>query len=204
MNGLRYIREKMGLSGAALARKLTVSQPTVFEWEHGRRRIPAKQLEQLAQMFDIPKEYFNEISESKQKEIDILIEIAKQKGVTKFEDKELEQASKNLKAALQKLNKATKQKANSFETFEKYISSIQSTASVCNLFAEVLEVYNNKPLLSKILNAIIKSQKIAGDNRLELTQSLRKEITAVLDDAEQAAADSEWHDEHKAEFDELF
>ena len=43
MNGLKYIREKFGLSGAALAKKLTVSQPTVFEWEHGKRKIPVDQ-----------------------------------------------------------------------------------------------------------------------------------------------------------------
>ena len=30
MNGLKYIREKFGLSGAALAKKLTVSQPPEF------------------------------------------------------------------------------------------------------------------------------------------------------------------------------
>ena len=56
-----------------VARKLGVSNAAVSTWEHGRKPIPQKRLEQLSSIFDIPEEYFGEISEIQELEINGLI-----------------------------------------------------------------------------------------------------------------------------------
>lgn len=139
MNGLRFIREQSGISGAALARKLTVSQPTLFEWENGKRNIPPKQAEKLAQIFNLPVEYFGEILEDQAQTVSALIMANHQQETQNAEEQEWEQANKDLKNALRRISKSAKLKANSFDTFQDYISEIQSNASLCNLFADALE-----------------------------------------------------------------
>lgn len=158
MNGLTYIRQKHNISGSALAKRLAVSQPTVFEWEHGKRKIPSKQLIKLSELFDIPEKYFLEISEDEKKEIDTLYEMTIERGKTKFENQEFDRANANLKNALQKINRATKLKANNYEMFEKYISSIQSIASACNLFADVLKVYGTDSIVHDCLTVLLDSK----------------------------------------------
>ena len=73
-------------------------------------------------------------------------------------------------------------------------------------FEKLLDVLSNpnfRFLLDPILDVFI-SQGNAGADRTELIKSLKKEITAVLDDAEQTAKENKWPKEHKEEFDELF
>lgn len=139
MNGLRFIREQSGISGAALARKLTVSQPTLFEWENGKRNIPLKQEEKLAQIFNLPVEYFGEILEDQAQTVSALIMANHQQEIQNAEEQEWKQANKDLKDAMRRISKSAKLKANSFDTFQDYISEIQSNASLCNLFADALE-----------------------------------------------------------------
>lgn len=65
MNGLQFIRLQYGISEAELAKRLTVSQPTVFEWEHGKRRIPESRKKTLSEIFNIPQEYFGNLTDDK-------------------------------------------------------------------------------------------------------------------------------------------
>ena len=163
MNGLKYIREKFGLSGAALAKKLTVSQPTVFEWEHGKRKIPVDQQEKLSKMFNVPSEYFGEILESQIDEID-------------HEFEENEQALKQLKISLQRIGKILKSKANKFDVFSDYTDHLIRCSKICNQFADVLEMYGADQMLQRILTAMIFAKGDESDKDSNLTKALRQEL----------------------------
>ena len=155
MNGLKYIREKFGLSGAALAKKLTVSQPTVFEWEHGKRKIPVDQQEKLSKMFNVPSEYFGEILESQIDEIDRCLEMSRSDDEIDHEFEENEQALKQLKISLQRIGKILKSKANKFDVFSDYTDHLIRCSKICNQFADVLEMYGADQMLQRILTAMI-------------------------------------------------
>ena len=147
MNGLKYIREKFGLSGAALAKKLTVSQPTVFEWEHGKRKIPVDQQEKLSKMFNVPSEYFGEILESQIDEIDRCLEM-----------------------------NILKSKANKFDVFSDYTDHLIRCSKICNQFADVLEMYGADQMLQRILTAMIFAKGDESDKDSNLTKALRQEL----------------------------
>lgn len=70
MNGLRYVREKYKMSITDLAEKLGISRQAVSIWEQSKKPIPEKRLEELSTIFSIPKEYFAEISDIQELEIE--------------------------------------------------------------------------------------------------------------------------------------
>ena len=176
MNGLKYIREKFGLSGAALAKKLTVSQPTVFEWEHGKRKIPVDQQEKLSKMFNVPSEYFGEILESQIDEIDRCLEMSRSDDEIDHEFEENEQALKQLKISLQRIGKILKSKANKFDVFSDYTDHLIRCSKICNQFAEVLEMYEADQMLQRILTAMIFAKGDESDKDSNLTKALRQEL----------------------------
>jgi transcriptional regulator with XRE-family HTH domain len=55
---IRNLRDKAGLSQIELARELQVEQPTVANWEIGRRYPSKKCIDKLATRFDVPKSMF--------------------------------------------------------------------------------------------------------------------------------------------------
>lgn len=63
MNGLNYIRRRCNITIQELADVLGVTRQMVSAWEHGKKEIPAKRKENLAEFFGIPEDYFEEISE---------------------------------------------------------------------------------------------------------------------------------------------
>ena len=176
MNGLKYIREKFGLSGAALAKKLTVSQPTVFEWEHGKRKIPVDQQEKLSKMFNVPSEYFGEILESQIDEIDRCLEMSRSDDEIDHEFEENEQALKQLKISLQRIGKILKSKANKFDVFSDYTDHLIRCSKICNQFADVLEVYGADQMLQRFLTAMIFAKGDESDKDSNLTKALRQEL----------------------------
>ena len=60
-----------------VAKRLGVSRQSVYYWEQGRQPIPKKRLDELSILFNIPKEYLNEITDSQAQEIDKLLENVK-------------------------------------------------------------------------------------------------------------------------------
>lgn len=176
MNGLNYIRKKYGLSGAALAKRLTVSQPTVFEWEHGKRKIPVEQLEKLSEMFNISSEYFGAILESQVEEIDRCLEINRCDDEIDHEFEENEQALKQLKIALQRIGKILKSKANKFAVFSDYTDHLVRCGKICNQFADVLEMYGADHILQSFLTAMICAKGDESDVDSDLTKVLRQEL----------------------------
>lgn len=65
MNGLKYIRSLYGDTGEKLSSKLGVTKVTVSKWENGVSKIPSKRVEQLSQIYSVPKKYFTmELSRS--------------------------------------------------------------------------------------------------------------------------------------------
>ncbi|MBR1709262.1 MAG: helix-turn-helix transcriptional regulator [Clostridia bacterium] len=53
MNVVRELREKMGLQQKDLALKIGVSQPTISEWEHGKKDPSGERLIKLAELFGV-------------------------------------------------------------------------------------------------------------------------------------------------------
>ncbi len=176
MNGLKYIREKYGLSGTALAKKLTVSQPTVFEWEHGKRKIPVEQLEKLSEIFNVPSEYFGEILESQVEKIDNFLKVNRCDDEIDHELEENEQAVKQLKISLQRIGKILKSKANKFDVFSDYTDHLIRCSKICNQFADVLEMYGTDQMLQRFLTAMICAKGDENDNDSSLIKALRQEL----------------------------
>lgn len=203
MCGLQYIREHFNMSIATLSKQIGISYQAISQWEKGIRQIPAKRLNELAILFGIPEQYFLDVKESDIEELDALIRTAKAQAKESYLFSEYENLLKAERQTISKIDRYLKGKDNEQETFQDLTDFMKREIK---RFEKLLDVLSNpgfRFLLDPILDVFI-SQGNVGANRIELIQSLRKEITAVLDDTEQAAADSEWHDEHKAEFDELF
>lgn len=158
MNGLKQIRSIAGLSGAALAKRLTVSQPTVFEWEHGKRRIPPEQLKRLSEIFCIPQEYFGEITEDQAKEIEVILSTNQGQNEYELELTENKEALEKLKCSVRRINDISKAKANDFNSFSAYTSHIERCAKMCDKFAEVLELYGASTLLDRCMTALINAE----------------------------------------------
>ena len=55
---IRYLRKREGYSQQHLARKLNIKQASVSNWESGKTNPDMKSLAQLAQIFNVPMEYF--------------------------------------------------------------------------------------------------------------------------------------------------
>jgi len=159
MNGLKHIRSIAGLSGAALAKRLTVSQPTVFEWEHGKRRIPSEQLKKLSRLFNLPEEYFGEITDEQAVEIEIMLSQNRYEGENDFLMAENKQALKNLKSSVRRINDISKAKANDFDSFHEYTEHINRCAKMCDKFADILGLFD-KDNFDKVLQGMEKLYQI--------------------------------------------
>lgn len=59
MFGLTYIRNLYNFSMDDLSKKLSVSKQTISKWENKKIPISEERLEQLSEVFKIPKEYFS-------------------------------------------------------------------------------------------------------------------------------------------------
>lgn len=57
MNKIRQLREQRGMQQKELALELNVSQPTVSDWEAGRKIPSAKSTMKLAKFFSVSVEY---------------------------------------------------------------------------------------------------------------------------------------------------
>lgn len=57
MNKIRQLREQRGMQQKELALELSVSQPTVSDWEAGRKIPSAKSTMKLAKFFSVSVEY---------------------------------------------------------------------------------------------------------------------------------------------------
>ena len=202
MSGLQYIREQFNMSIAALSKQIGISYQAISQWEKGIRQIPAKRLNELSILFRIPEQYFLDIQETELDELNILIELAKSNAEKNYLVSEYEKLIESERVSIEKIKRyiesggntqATLQETNDFigkeiKRLEK-IATITSN-SLCSIFDSVLDVFID--------------QEKTGVNRTELIQSLRKEISAVLDDAEETAKTQKWKEDHKEEFDELF
>lgn len=204
MNGLLTIRKELNLSAATLAKKLDIAKPTISQWEHGVRKIPTERIKQLSEILDIPQDYFGDITEEQVEEVKAIISVNRQEDEHNFEFEEFKQATKELKSVLQQINKTAQEERGNFDFFSDYISSIKNHTKLCTLFADVMKLYGTDAIVKDLFKSLVQSRKITGDNRLELIQSLRREIAIVLNKAEETAKTEKWEEDHKAEFDELF
>ena len=69
MNGLTYIRRQCNLSLSELADTLGVSRQAISSWENGRKKIPQKRREQLAEFFGVDEKYFGDIGNEEKIEL---------------------------------------------------------------------------------------------------------------------------------------
>ena len=69
-DNIKYLRKRAGYSQAHLARKLDIKQASVSNWESGKTNPDMKSLAQLAQIFNVPMEYF--LSDEPRRELDTI------------------------------------------------------------------------------------------------------------------------------------
>jgi transcriptional regulator with XRE-family HTH domain len=53
---MRLARERLGISQAAMARQLGVSQPTVSSWEQGTRPVPNARRTAIAELLKVSED----------------------------------------------------------------------------------------------------------------------------------------------------
>lgn len=173
MNGLKHIRSIAGLSGAALAKRLTVSQPTVFEWEHGKRRIPPEQLKRLSEIFCVPEKYFGEITEQQAQEVASILSANHTQNEYELELKENKEAMEKLKRSIRHINDVSKAKANDFDSLTSYTAHIEHSSRMCDKFAEILALYGASGILDRYMTALInaKTDAVSEDDFVSLLVS---------------------------------
>ena len=203
MCGLQYIREHFNMSIATLSKQMGISYQAISQWEKGIRQIPAKRLNELAILFGIPEQYFLDVKESDIEELETLIRTAKAQAEESYLFSEYENLLKAERQTISKIDRYLKGKDNEQETFEDLTNFMEKEIKRFEKLLDVLSNPDFRFLLDPILDVFI-SQGNAGANRIELIQSLRKEITAIFDDAEETVKTQKWKEGHKAEFDELF
>lgn len=203
MCGLQYIREHFNMSIATLSKQMGISYQAISQWEKGIRQIPAKRLNELAILFGIPEQYFLDVKESDIEELATLIRTAKAQAEESYLFSEYENLLKAERQTISKIDRYLKGKDNEQETFEDLTNFMEKEIKRFEKLLDVLSNPDFRFLLDPILDVFI-SQGNAGANRIELIQSLRKEITAIFDDTEETVKTQKWKEGHKAEFDELF
>lgn len=65
---IRYLRQREGYSQQKLAEKLNIKQASVSNWESGKTKPDTKQLIALADLFDVPMDFF--IADVPRRELD--------------------------------------------------------------------------------------------------------------------------------------
>ena len=143
------------------------------------------------------------MKESDIEELDALIKTVKAQAEESYLFSEYENLLKAERQTISKIDRYLKGKDNEQETFQDLTYFMEREIKRFEKLLDVLSNPNFRFLLDPILDVFI-SQGNAGADRTELIKSLKKEITAVLDDAEQTAKENKWPKEHKEEFDELF
>ena len=186
MNGLKHIRSVAGLSGAALAKRLTVSQPTVFEWEHGKRRIPPEQLKRLSALFELSEEYFGEITDRQADEIAIILSQRKNQCENDNELTENRQALEKLKSSVRRINDISKAKANDFGYFSTYTDHISRCAKMCDKFALAMELYGASALFDRCMTALINAKTGVDSEDAFISQLASQIITEAAQNKEAA------------------
>ena len=191
------------MSIATLSKQIGISYQAISQWEKGIRQIPAKRLNELANLFGIPAQYFLDVKESDIEELNALIRTAKAQAEESYLFSEYENLLKAERQTISKIDRYLKGKDSKQETFEDLTYFMEKEIKRFEKLLDVLSNPNIRFLIDPILDVFINQEKAKSD-KVELIQFLRKEIIAVLDDAEQTAKENKWHDEHKEEFDELF
>ena len=106
------------------------------------------------------------------------------------------------KDTINKIQNYINDKTNKQETLNDAVSLMEREIKRLEKIS-IITLSSYCDIFDSILNVFIKQEESGGD-RLEFILSLRKEITVVLDDAEEKAKTEKWKEEHKKEFDELF
>lgn len=180
-----------------------ITRQTISQWEQGTCAIPNSRLSELSTIFGILEKYFLEIEETDIERLNALIEAEKVKAEELYLFSEYEELLKVERQTISKIDRYLKGKDTKQETFQDLTNFMEREIK---RFEKVLDVLSNQDLrflFDPVIDVFIDCGK-TGANRTQLVQSLQKGIVAVLEDAEQAAANKEWHDKHEEEFDELF
>ena len=112
MNGFAYIRNALRMSGASIARKLGVTRSAVSLWEHNKSKISSDKLKQLSEMLSIPQEYFGEITEEQEREIDLIIQCNIAEAQREFELSEADNTMQDFKGSLLRIRPCLKNQGN--------------------------------------------------------------------------------------------
>lgn len=203
MNGLKYIRKAYGMTLAALGKRMGITRQTISQWEQGIYSIPNSRLNELSAIFGIPEQYFLELKDSDVKEVDTLIQTVKAQAEESYLFSEYENLLKAERKTISKIDSYLKGKESDPKSFQELTAFIKCEIKRFEKFLDVVSCSEFQFILDPLLDVFIQQKQIGGD-RVELIQSLKSKIIAVLDNAKETAKDKRWYDEHKTEFDEHY
>lgn len=130
----------------------------MFEWEHGKRRIPPEQLKRLSEIFCVPEEYFGEITEEQAHEVEVILSENQSQNEYEFELSENKEALEKLKRSIRHISDVSKAKANDFDSLAAYTAHIERSSKMCDKFAEILALYGASGFLDRYMTALIKAK----------------------------------------------
>jgi len=76
---IKMIREQLGFSQEALAKKLSISRVGISQIENGGRKISAEEIAKLSKVFNIPTDILLDLN----KDIEVVLEKTREKKPTK-------------------------------------------------------------------------------------------------------------------------
>ena len=98
------------------------------------------------------------------------------------------QATKELRAALQQINKNAQEKRSNLTLFSDYVSSIKSNAKLCLLFADVLKLYGTDSIIQDCLISLIQAKENESNSDNEITKAIRQEMLHKNDEMKKLSA----------------
>ena len=179
MNGLQYIRKAYGMSLDTLGKRMGITRQTISQWEHGTCAIPGSRLTELSQIFDIPEHLFAEITDEDKQEIDIILQVEKNKSEEASVFSQHDTALKNERNTISRIDYYLKGKGREFIEFEDLIAFIDGETAMFNRIVDVVSDDSMRPVLYAIVKAFYTTS--TESNRTERLISLKRSIDQVFE-----------------------
>lgn len=179
MNGLQYIRKAYGMSLDTLGKRMGITRQTISQWEHGTCAIPGNRLTELSQIFSIPEHLFAEITDEDKQEIDVILQVEKNKSKEAFLFSQHDAALKNERNTISRIDYYLKGKGREFIEFEDLIAFIDKETAMFNKIVDIV----SDDTMHHVLYAIVKAFYTTSteSNRTERLISLKRSIDQVFE-----------------------
>ena len=175
MNGLQYIRKSFGMTLAALGKRMGITRQTISQWEQGTCSIPVNRLKELSAIFEIPENFFGEVSEVEVNELKGIIDNLKSDMEDSYWFSQYESAMSEEQRVLSKIDYHLKGKKRKFDTFQANIDYIEKEAKKFENFVDLAENFAYPSIIQRILAYLM-----FIDNDLELDDPFGKKFIRLV------------------------